>query len=87
MAVVHKKTWPEEFALVLEGKKNFDLRVADFAIAEGDVLVLEEWDPMSESYTGRSIEKKVGFVKKFNLDEYGQAAEVAAKGFFVIELT
>ena len=69
MAVIKKKTWPEYFELVLSGKKKFDLRVGDFDVCEGDTLVLEEWDPKTGKYTGRRIEKTVGYVLKLKLDE------------------
>lgn len=45
MAVVDKKVWPEFFQLILDGKKKFELRLADFECRPGDVLRLCEWDP------------------------------------------
>ena len=68
MAIVKKKIWPEYFEEVASGKKKFELRLNDFDINEGDTLVLEEWDPNTKSYTGRSIEKKVTYVGKFKID-------------------
>jgi len=58
MAVIKKKTWPELFGEIVAGRKTFDLRINDFEIADGDTLVLEEWDPKTKLYTGRTIEKK-----------------------------
>lgn len=40
-----KKVWPEYFENILSGKKKYELRLNDFDVKEGDVLVLEEWDP------------------------------------------
>ena len=40
---VEKKILPEYFKLVLNGKKKYYFRLADFDIKEGDVLVLKEW--------------------------------------------
>jgi hypothetical protein len=85
MAIIKKKTWPEEFELVNSGEKKFDLRVADFDIQEGDTLILEEYNPETKEYTGRSIEKKVGGVFKFDLDQYGQKKEMEEKGFYIIQ--
>lgn len=62
MAMIKKKTWPDIFELVLSREKKFDFRVADFEIKKGDELILEEWDPLTKEYTGRSISKKVGYV-------------------------
>lgn len=61
---IEKKTWPEYFEKILSGEKNFELRLADFDIAEGDTLVLREWDPETKDYTGRQVEKKVAMVVK-----------------------
>lgn len=86
MAIIKKKIWPEYFELVKSGKKRFELRLADFDISKGDILVLEEWDPKTKGYTGRTIEKKVDYVLKFDLDTFGQKEEIENKGFFVIQM-
>ena len=85
MAIIKKKTWPEIFCEVLVGKKRFDVRVADFDIAKGDTLVLEEWDPKTKEYTGRSIEKKIDYVLSYGLNRFGQAEEIKEKGLLVIQ--
>jgi hypothetical protein len=86
MAIIKKKTWPEYFEAVVSGKKKYDLRLNDFEINEGDVLVLEEWDPKIKKYTGRKIEKKAVYVGKFKLDSFGQEKQIKEKGFLVISL-
>jgi len=86
MAVIKKKIWPEYFELVSSGKKKFELRLADFDVEVGDILVLEEWDPKRKEYTGRKIEKKVGFVLKFKLDDFGQEEQIKEKGLVVIQM-
>lgn len=77
---IEKKTWPEYFQLVLDGKKTYELRIADFECRQGDILVLKEWDPEIKEYTGRIIEKEVSHVgklkdfsfwKKEDLDKHG----------------
>jgi hypothetical protein len=87
MATVHKKIWPENFNLVASGKKRFELRLADFDVNEGDTLVLEEWDPQTKAYTGRTMEKKVDYILKFDLDKFGQKREIVEKGLYVIQIT
>jgi len=86
MAKIRKKIWPEYFELVKAGKKRFELRLADFDIKEGDVLVLEEWNPKTKEYTGRKIEKKVDYVFKFNLNDFGQKEEIEKQGLCIIQL-
>jgi len=85
MAMIKKKIWPEYFEQVKNNEKRFELRLADFDIKEGDILVLEEWNPEAKQYTGRKIERKVNFVLKFNLDDFGQEKEIREKGLYVIQ--
>lgn len=82
----HRKIWPEYFELVKSGKKRFELRLADFNIKEGDILILEEYDPKTKKYTGRKIEKNVDYVFKFNLDDFGQKEEIEKRGLYVIQI-
>lgn len=87
MAIIKKKIWPKYFDAIVSGKKKYELRLNDFDINEGDVLVLEEWDPDTKSYTGRSVEKKVTYVGKFKIDElFWPEEEIKAKGIQVISL-
>ena len=85
MAVVKKKIWPEYFKLVKSRKKKFELRVADFKVKEGDIFLLEEWNPKTKKYTGRKIKKKIRYVLKFKLDKFGQKKEIEKKGLYVIQ--
>ncbi len=59
MVKIKKKTWPEYFQAIVDGKKTYDFRLDDFKCGEGDILVLREWDPETKEYTGRVIEKKI----------------------------
>lgn len=87
MAVIKKKTWPEHFEVVLSGKKKCEFRLNDFEVGEGDILVLQEWDPKTKQYTGREVEKKVTYVGKFQLDNlFGQEEEIKEKGFLIISM-
>ncbi len=87
MAIIKKKSWPEEFETVTSGKKKYDLRLNDFEINEGDTLILEEWNPKTKEYTGRSIEKKVTYVGKHKLDKlFWPKEEIEAKGLQIISL-
>jgi len=85
MAEIKKKIWPKYFEMVKAGKKRFELRADDFDVNEGDTLILEEWDPETKEYTGRRIEKKVDYVLKFKLDDFGQKKEIEEKGLSVIQ--
>ena len=86
MVEIKKKTWPKYFQEMLDGKKKFELRLADFNIKEGDILVLEEYDQKTKKYSGRSIRKKVSFVTKFNPLEAHNVEEIKKFGFWEIGL-
>jgi ASC-1-like (ASCH) protein len=86
MAIIKKKTWPEIFEAIKSGKKRFEIRVADFKLKEGDTLILEEWDPKTKKYTGRKIEKKVGYVFRYRLDDFGQKDLIEKHGLYAIQL-
>ena len=84
---IHKKIWPEYFNAIAAGKKKYDLRLNDFEIQEGDTLVLEEWDPKTEEYTGRKMEKKAAHVWKCKVDNlFWSEEEIKEKGLQIISL-
>lgn len=56
------KTWPDEYQAVVRGDKRFELRVNDRGFKVGDVLVLREFGPYSERYTGSLIRCKVTYI-------------------------
>jgi Domain of unknown function (DUF3850) len=86
MAIIKKKMWPEYYDAVASGRKKFDLRAADFDVAEGDTLILEEWNPKTAAYTGRTITRMVTFVGKFTADSFGQRMVIEERGFYVMSL-
>ncbi|MHC4644188.1 MAG: ASCH/PUA domain-containing protein [Planctomycetota bacterium] len=53
------KTWPVSFEEIFQGRKRFEIRVDDRGFSVGDQLVLREWEPTTESYTGRQMRAAV----------------------------
>lgn len=89
MKEIEKKILPEYFQAILDGKKTFELRLDDFEIAEGDTLVLKEWNPEVKNYTGRELERKVGYVNRFKINEltrFYTKEEIDEKGIQIISL-
>ncbi|HYC83078.1 MAG TPA: DUF3850 domain-containing protein [Candidatus Paceibacterota bacterium] len=89
MKEIIKKAWPEYFQQVLDGKKTFEVRLNDFEIEEGDLLVLKELDPETKEFTGREVEKKVGYVGKWKLEHFARfwpRENIDEKGLQVISL-
>lgn len=86
MKRIHKKIWPDLFSLVKSRRKNIDLRLADFKLRQGDILVMEEWNPKTRTYTGRTIERKVGMLLKFNLAKWNSLRDIKKYGHYLIWL-
>jgi len=86
MTEIIKKTWPEFFEQILKGEKKFELRLADFEVKEGDILVLKEYDPKKKEFTGRKIKKIVGKVIFVNPTKMYSLDEIETRGFNIIEL-
>lgn len=66
------KCWPEFFQQVWDGNKPWELRKDDRGYEEGDALILSEWDPKTEAYTGRAIVALVAYILRgpaFGLQE------------------
>lgn len=85
MKKVRKKIWPKWFKIMKAKKKNVELRLADFNIKKGDILILEEWDPKKKEYTGKMLRKKVKRVIKFNPLDFYTAKEIKKYGCYLIE--
>ncbi len=85
MATIHKKVWQEYFEKIISGKKKLELRLADFEVDEGDILVLEEWDKDNEEYTGRKIEVVATYILKTKEQIFWSPEEVEKYGFQIIQ--
>ncbi|PIY91033.1 MAG: hypothetical protein COY72_00290 [Candidatus Nealsonbacteria bacterium CG_4_10_14_0_8_um_filter_35_10] len=85
MAIIRKKLWPKWFKIMMSGKQNVQMRLADFKIKPGDVLLLEEWDPEKKEYTGKLLRKKVKRVIKFNPLDFYTTKAIKKYGCYLIE--
>ena len=72
------KIWPEYFQAVWDGSKTFEVRKNDRDYKVGDMLVLLEWDPNKDEWTGSGICKRVTYI----LD----APEYLKEGYVVMGL-
>lgn len=56
MRRVHRvKSWPEYFRAIANGKRTHDLRRNDRNYEVGDLMLLEEFDPATNSYSGERL--------------------------------
>lgn len=56
------KTWPSYFNAVMNGIKQFEVRKADRPFKIGDVLLLREYDPNEEKYTGAVVTRQINYI-------------------------
>ena len=50
------KTWPEPFEAIWRGDKRHEIRsTRDRTFAVGDAIELHEYDPKTETYSGRVV--------------------------------
>ncbi|MBX4204648.1 MAG: DUF3850 domain-containing protein [Candidatus Doudnabacteria bacterium] len=83
---IEKKILPEYFEQVKNGSKTFELRLADWECNPGDVLVLKEWDPELQAYTGREVSREVGYVLKTKEVNLFPPDDVEKFGYQIISL-
>jgi hypothetical protein len=62
MKIHRLKTWPSYFKDIISGDKNFEVRKDDRNFQKGEGLVLMEFDPMEEAYTGRSMAFEISYI-------------------------
>ena len=86
--VITKKIDTIWFENILAGRKKVELRLADFDIAEGDLLRLEEWvgEGVERKFTGRYLEKDVTYLQKIDLKDWvSKQPELLDKGMYIIQ--
>lgn len=60
------KCWPEFFESVEDGTKTFEYRRNDRDFQRGERLLLREWDPDEQTYSGKERRFRIGFVYYVN---------------------
>lgn len=84
---IRKKVQANYFQSVLEGKKRFEVRLADFECRSGDTLVLVEQEQGRKKLTGRELECQVLFT--FNtreMEKFHSKKEIEKHGLVVLSL-
>jgi len=81
---IKKKTWIPYFQEILDGKKTFDARLANFECKVGDILVLEEYDPKLKKYTGRKSEKEISFILNTKTQKFWSQSDVKKDGLLIM---
>ncbi len=82
---IEKKVQQEYFEAILEGKKRFEVRLADFKCKPEDTLVLKEQKQGTRKLTGREIECEILF--EFNtkeMEKFHSKEEIEKHGFVIL---
>lgn len=56
--------YPEYYQPVREGIKTFEIR-RDQGFKVGDIVVLNEFDPIKKEYTGRFVARKITYITDY----------------------
>lgn len=60
------KTWPVYFNAMWDGRKTFEIRLNDRDFQVGDQLVLREFNPSDNTYSGRTMLRTVRYISDWN---------------------
>ena len=85
--MVHElKTWRKYFSLVKSGEKPFELRKNDRGFLAGHELLLREYNPLTQSYTGQILRRKITCVLEGSeAEEFGLKPGYCIMGFKEVE--
>lgn len=62
MKIDHElKVWPEYFDAIRNGEKLFEIRKDDRGFQRNDILLLREFSPGYDEYTGREVTARVSY--------------------------
>lgn len=56
------KTWTEYFEALISGKKTFEVRKNDRNFQEGDLLILKDWNKLTDKYSGRQTAFTISYI-------------------------
>ena len=58
------KCWPEPFAAICSEAKRHEFRRDDRGYEVGDLLLLREWDPATQTYCGDEAKVRVTYLSR-----------------------
>lgn len=84
---ITKKVQHEYFEALLEGRKQFELRLADFKYRPGDILLLLEQEQGKKTLTGRKLECEILFTINTKIAEkFWTKKDIDKHGLAVLSL-
>ena len=82
-----KKVRSKYFRASMEGRKQFEIRLANFRCKEGDTLILKEQEDKTGKLTGRKLNCEILY--KFNtknLLKYYKKEDIDRYGFMILAI-
>lgn len=58
------KTWPQYYKAIECGDKTFEIRLHDRPFKVGEVLLLQEFDDKTGTYTGKELRRRISYTLK-----------------------
>ena len=83
---IQKKVLSKYFKEIESGLKTYEFRLADWDCQTGDTLVLLELDDETQSPTGRSLSREVGYVGKTKDLSFWTPEQIEKYGYQIISL-
>ena len=63
------KIWPQFYVPVADRIKTFEIRRNDRGFQKGDTVILREWNPQNNKYTGtQPLEFEIGYVYPIDVE-------------------
>ncbi len=59
------KSHPQHFRATWRGWKPFEIRINDRKFEQMDEIVLQEWDPETQEYSGREVSGFINYVTTY----------------------
>lgn len=87
MAKVIDLRIPKEY-FEKDQKNRLEARLAKFDLEKGDIIRFREWDPETDSYTGRYFDKKVkDFHKIHKATKYWSREDLDKFGIYILQFS
>ena len=84
---IEKKVKHKYFQDVIDGKKRFEVRLADFDASPGDTLVLKEQDEETNELTGREIECEILYdLNTKEVEKFYSKEDIEKHGLFILAI-
>jgi hypothetical protein len=82
--IIDKKIWPDKFEE--DQSYSLDFRLADFDLEPGDQIRFMEWDPKTETFTGRKyIRTVLQAIRSESPTRYWTVEQLEKNGMYLIE--